>query len=185
MINQILYFFGKYEQIITFIGIQVGFFTFQYINVYTSQLKNHYSVKGSSREVAAYTTLSATIGGLSTKMLADMPYFTVFIVSVITNMTASYAAKEMIDRKNKQNKSYDTYKIGGIAKNEAVAEVIIEELRDLDLTFSVLVVEKRRGVTKRLEVYAENKQDSRNVVAIFKKHDCNYDVVKLIKQSFV
>lgn len=163
---------------------QLGYYIFQYINVYTSQLKNYYAVRGTAKEVAIYTTLSATVGNLALKLMMDVSYPVLIVVSLLTNLTASADAKKAVDKKKKKTASLDTYKIGGVARNQGIAEEILEELRELDIVFSVLEVEKKKSKTKRFEVYTQTKPESRAVVGIFEKYESKYDVVKLEAQSF-
>lgn len=146
-------------------------------NVIISTIKSSYTVNGTKVQAVIANTIAYTFNVVVMKQLSAVSYTVAIISTLLTNLLGVGIGRNYTDK----YRPIDPYLLMAITKNAEIAEQLMSELNEVGIDFIVSDVHKRSGISKKLEILCNLKEETKAAVALLKKYDCNYSAFKALK----
>lgn len=151
------------------------FIILQLFNVILSTIKSVLTVEASAKTASLFSSISYTIGAITTKLLTEQDFFTLIIVTAISNLIGTYIGKLILEKTKKER----LWNIMTTVKDD-MADILENELLSNDIQFVRIAAANNRFY---FNIFSSTREESKTIKDLVVKAHGKYSVVETLQGS--
>lgn len=166
------------ENLLSYLNLFVIlFFILSLINVILSTCKSILTIKSTALNAAIINAISFGFYTIVLKQIQGVDIITSVLVTMAANFIGVYIARWILDKFAKDKR----YKIEVTCKNKDIGNIIIKELNEYDISFTVETIYKKSGESIGLNIFSDTKEESKKIKNILFNKEVKYNVFPVME----